>query len=143
MSGSRILRRTGVVLVALGMLAATAGCLVDENTFIDRTNATRAGRGLAPLTPNLALWLKAGGWSLKMAADGKLSHSALAADNPLPWKQLGENVAHAATLDQAYQLFLDSKEHLDNIVHPQFNYIGVGIVKQDGTYWVTQEFMYL
>lgn len=138
----RIGTRLGLVLVAGAVLLGTTACDFKEQQFIDWTNATRTESHAAPLQMNLALWMKAGGWSAKMAADHRLSHSVLTDQNPYTnWKSLGENVARANSLEVAYAALKASPGHLQNIVNPGFNQIGVGIYFDGTDYWVTQEFM--
>jgi len=63
------------------------------------TNQVRADNGVGRLDTNLALWLKAGAWSVKMAGDHKLSHSTLADGNPYRWTMLAENVGRGGSIE--------------------------------------------
>jgi uncharacterized protein YkwD len=53
----------------------------------------------------------------------------------------GENVAHAANLRRAHRALWSSPSHRDNMLHPRFDVVGIGIAEdEDGTVWVCQVF---
>jgi uncharacterized protein YkwD len=57
--------------------------------------------------------------------------------------EIGENVAVSDTFDAAFihQGFMDSPEHRDNILNPQYDRVGIGVVySRDREYFVTQDF---
>jgi hypothetical protein len=55
--------------------------------------------------------------------------------------QVGENVAHAANLVLAHRALWGSPSHRDNILHPRFDRVGIGVsADADGSVWVTQLF---
>ena len=76
-----------------------------------------------------------------MATQGNLYHTTLrdgVTGNP---HKMGENVAYAGSIDQAFQALLNSAPHYANIVDGSFNRVGVGIVVgSDGRVWVTMDF---
>ena len=76
-----------------------------------------------------------------MAAQNQLFHTTLRdgiTGNP---HKMGENVAYAGSIDQAFQALLNSAPHYANIVDGSFNRVGVGIfVGSDGRVWVTMDF---
>jgi len=135
--------RLGLVLAAGAVVLASAACNVDEHLVMDKTNQTRAENGRGALQMNVALWMKAGGWSIKMANDGRLSHSTLADGNPYKWSMLGENVGTGGSIDAIYGALVRSPGHFSNIVNSNFTHTGVGIYFDGRNYWVTQEFMAL
>lgn len=52
-----------------------------------------------------------------------------------------ENIAKAATLQRAHELFMGSAGHRDNILNPRHDAIGIGIVEVQGGVIVTQLFL--
>lgn len=132
-------------LTAIGMvlLLATTGCSGEENGLVERTNAARASAGRSPVQANLTLWFLAGAQSIRMADEGRISHSDLGPGNNYPWRALAENVGRGASPDQVFDALMGSSGHRNNILYPNFNYIGVGVVNRSGTYWITQQFMWL
>jgi uncharacterized protein YkwD len=52
-----------------------------------------------------------------------------------------ENIARAATVRRAHQLFMDSKPHRANIMDPQHDSFGVGVYKSMHGVVVTQLFL--
>jgi uncharacterized protein YkwD len=49
-----------------------------------------------------------------------------------------ENSGQNINLDAANKMFLDSPTHRANLLNPKFNAVGVGIVKDAETHWITQ-----
>jgi uncharacterized protein YkwD len=55
--------------------------------------------------------------------------------------QIGENVAHAANIVLAHRALWGSPSHRDNMLHPRFDRIGIGVTADvDGSVWVTEVF---
>jgi hypothetical protein len=55
--------------------------------------------------------------------------------------QVGENVAHAANVVLAHRALWSSPSHRDNLLHPRFDRVGVGVTADaDGSVWVTELF---
>jgi uncharacterized protein YkwD len=125
-------------LLALGLTACMS---TEESSVFLRINDVRAQNGQPALLPDGELVAKAQAHSAEMAAQGSLFHTTLRdgiSGNP---RRMGENVAYAGSIDQAFQALLDSAPHLANIVDGTFNRVGVGIVTgSDGRVWVTMVF---
>jgi uncharacterized protein YkwD len=133
---------------ALGALAATVALLAaacgPEQQMSDLINQARASYGLAAYQQNMSLHSKASAWSVKMAQDGRLSHSNLAEGNPYAWRRLGENVGYGADVTTIHNALMNSSGHRANILDRGFQYYAVGIYTDGaGRLWVTQEFMQL
>jgi hypothetical protein len=55
--------------------------------------------------------------------------------------QVGENVAHAANIVLAHRALWSSPSHRDNMLHPRFDRLGIGVTTDvDGSVWVTELF---
>ncbi len=131
----------GLVLGGLLLLGLTACMSTEESSVFLRINDLRAKSGQPALLPDSELVAKAQAQSAAMAAQGTLFHSTLrdgVSGNP---RRMGENVAYAGTVDQAFQALLNSPPHLANMVDGTFNRVGVGVFTgSDGRIWVTMVF---
>jgi len=123
--------------------AAQADTVSDEAAFVVKINELRAGKGLAPLQVNANLVEKARAWSAGMAAAGKIWHSTLSDGVTENWKKLGENVGMGGSVDGLHRAFVNSPHHYENLVDPAFGHVGIGIVMNGSTIYVTQVFMQL
>jgi uncharacterized protein YkwD len=137
-------RRPVVVAATLVALLLVASQPADasravEREFAQMVNDTRAVALKSSLQVNEQLVRRARRHSKQMARRGELFHSNL---DPLLGngrRSVGENVAYAGSLDSALDAFLDSPPHLANILG-DFDETGVGIMRRDGVYWITQIF---
>jgi hypothetical protein len=59
------------------------------------------------------------------------------------WRKLGENVGCGdVSVEVLHQKFMDSPAHRANIMDPEFDSIGIGVVYDSaGMMWVTEQFM--
>lgn len=128
---------------ALYPASAQANTVSDEAAFVAKVNELRAGKGLAPLQVNANLTEKARAWSAGMAAAGKIWHSTLSDGVTENWKKLGENVGMGGSVDGLHRAFVNSPLHYDNLVDPAFSHVGIGIVMNGSTIYVSQVFMQL
>ena len=144
-SGRR--RRRGPLLllaatVLVLSLAATSCVSADQTTVFNQVNNSRTTRGWRAMSMNQWMADFAQNWAERMAATCTLRHSAnYATANPYPWRRLAENVGSGPSLASAHRAFLNSPSHKANIVDPDFNYLGTGVAKGCGHYWVVHEFM--
>lgn len=138
-------RRLSVgALVVAAMALALSACTDQE--LINQMNGSRASAGLRPLVPNATLTFKAAGWSQYMANVNQLVHSNLADGNNYQWRSLAENIGSfpdTFSMGAVNNTFMNSAPHRANILNGAFNYVGAGIVFQNGRMWVTEEFMQL
>src|SRR5436853_490936 len=123
--------------------AAQADTVGDEATFVVKINDLRAGLGLAPLQVNANLVAKARACSAGMAAAGKIWHSTLSDGITEDWKKLGENVGVGGSIARLHAEFVASPHHHENLVDPAFGYVGIGVVMNGDTIYVTEVFMQL
>jgi hypothetical protein len=130
-------------LSSLFPAAAHADTAVDEGAFVAKINGLRGSLGLAPLQVNGNLTAKARAWSAGMAAAGKIWHSTLSDGITEDWMKLGENVGMGGSVDALHKAFVNSPHHYENLVDPAFGYVGIGIVMNGSTIYVTEEFMQL
>jgi hypothetical protein len=55
----------------------------------------------------------------------------------------GENVAYDSTVEGAHEGFMHSPPHRANILSPNYDAVGVGVIFRDDVYYVTQDFAHL
>jgi uncharacterized protein YkwD len=140
-------RRTQVAVAALALffllIAPAAQAQGDiEQCFVDKTNAERAALGLGQLAVNQDLVAMARRHSQRMAEAGTIFHNTnLAAEGPKGWKLLGENVGLGPSCDSLHRAFMNSEHHRDNIVEPRYNFVGMGVVVNGSSVYITEQFM--
>ena len=145
---------SGLTVVATSVFRAEpaqADTISDEAQFVKRINEDRVAGGLKELTVHVALVDAGRGWATKMrdVSLGANVDDCIISHNPnlrnavnAPWRKLGENVGcgdtDAGTLHEA---FMNSPKHRENIMDPTFDSVGIGIVMDGDTMFVTEQFM--
>ena len=134
---------TGVLVpVAVAPAGAATDARVAESAFVAKINALRASKGLGQLRVDGELTAIARRWAASMAAKGNIAHNPsfsqwVTAD----WVKLGENVGMGPTVDQLHRAFVASPTHYKNLVDPDFQLVGVGVVvASDGTLFTAHQF---
>jgi uncharacterized protein YkwD len=117
----------------------------DESAFVSRINSLRASKGLSQLQVYGELTSVARNWTERMVGAGQISHNPnLGNEVTANWTKLGENVGVGSDVDGLMQAFINSPAHYRNLVDPDFNYVGVGVViSSDGRMYTTHNFMKL
>jgi uncharacterized protein YkwD len=131
-----------LVLFAQGLAADRASASSDHRRrdhMLSLTNDDRVERDKAALALNGALSRYAKRHSRQMAAKGYLFHTP---DLPaklkgLDWSIGGENVGVGSTLDGLESAFMQSTPHRKNILRKAFDHTAIGIVRSNGSFWVT------
>jgi hypothetical protein len=136
------------VLAGLGLQGATAAHAdtgSEEAQFLDLTNQLRSSLGLRTLAPNAELINIARSWSAQMAGAGAISHNPSFPNQvTAKWTRLGENVGTGPLVDVIQTAFINSPHHYENLVQPDYNYVGIGVVHgSNGAIYVTVDFMTL
>jgi hypothetical protein len=138
------------VAVALATLGAAVPAHADpagdaEARFVAKINALRAEKGVQPLVVDAELTGIGRRWAAHMAEAGQISHNPdYAAQVHQDWGKLGENVGMGPDVDTLFDAFVRSAGHYRNLVDPDFNRIGVGVViAPDGTMFTAHQFMML
>jgi len=146
-ANSRCARTAAGFLLVLALLAsgiatdhARAAASSDRREqMLSLTNEDRAEHGKKVLALNAKLSRYATKHSRAMAAAGYLFHSEDLADelDGLDWSMGGENVGVGSSLTDLQDAFMASKPHRHNILRKRYDHAAIGIVKSDGTFWVT------
>jgi hypothetical protein len=111
-----------------------------ESAFVARVNAARSAVGLGALTVRTDLVDVARRHSADMAAQQRLYHNPALSSEVTGWQRVGENVGTGADVASVHDAFMHSQVHRDDILSPYFTEIGVGVVWDGSTLWVTQVF---
>ena len=126
-----------------------AAILAAEAEMARLVNELRESLGVAPLAYNRALASVARRWSQTMRDDDNFIHNPYFTHQyPPGWQQAAENIAWTpgpSILENTrttFALLKNSPSHYANMVHPDFNQIGVGIAIDEHRLWVTQNFAY-
>jgi len=128
---------TGAVSVA-GAPAVQAGSS-DAAYLVERINAVRDERGLAPLQVRNDLSRHARQHSGSMSRRRTLFHTA-SFRVVCCWSSIAENVAAAGTARGVHRALMGSAPHRANILDPDLRGIGIGVERDGGKLWVTQVF---
>lgn len=134
-----------VTAVSRPIQPAAAEELTDEAHFVGLINELRAEEGLAPLSINAELTRESRQWAVQLRSNNELSHAAdLSVGVTTVWLKLGENVGVGPIdrIDDLFDAFVASPDHLANLLDPSFEAVGVGVVYDDeGRMWTTHRFM--
>lgn len=124
-------------------------CGDDFETLLYRlTNCERRARGLEPLQCDERLVWASRAHSKDMRDRDYFDHQTpegraagdRMTDFGIQWRMSAENIAIAPTMALAHSGWMESEGHRRNILRPQAEYMGVGIVKADGGYVMTTLF---
>lgn len=133
-----------------GAARAAVDTSLEEARMLELVNQARNGAGLPSLTVDPRLTDLARRYSREMVDYGFFGHESpvsgglqqrISASGITGWSLAGENLAKAPSTETAFQALMNSPSHRQNILRPEFNCIGIGVVEgRDGLY-ITQEFM--
>jgi hypothetical protein len=145
--------RTLVLIAAMSAACAPVlqGQQFDEQVerlVLRQLNQSREQAGLAPLkvSPELVQAARQHSWA--MAQQHKLSHQ-LPGEPQLQDRlgatgvhffRSGENVGFNTQPDLIHDGFMHSPPHRQNLLTPEYNSVGIGIVEKGDGYWVTEDF---
>ena len=135
-------------LVFLITLPAYAGPSRREQQLLDLVNHEREKAGLNKLEWNDQLAEAALAHSKLLAENRDLSHQfpgepivqERVGDTRLRFNAVAENVAAAPDVDTAHTALMKSPGHRANILHQDYNAIGISIVERDHELFITQDF---
>lgn len=124
-----------------------------EKELLSLINTERKKRNLTILISSPELTQLAREHSQDMAAQKKLSHTSSSGKTlRIRYRQAGiyfaeggENIAFSETFrpDFIHQSLMESPKHRNNILAPEFNKVGIGVIyKEAHGYYVTQDFTY-
>jgi hypothetical protein len=125
---------------ALASVAPDARDGPSESDFVARVNAARSAAGLGAVAVRNDLVDVARRHSTDMATQRRLYHNPSLASEVTGWQRVGENVGTGSDVASVHDAFMHSQVHRDEILSPYFTEIGVGVVWDGSTLWVTEVF---
>jgi hypothetical protein len=119
-----------------------------ESWMVGAVNSERAKAGLPALEVDARLTDIARKHSVRMSQEGELSHQFTGepvvrdrvSSTGMRFNFSGENVAYDSKVESAFSGLMLSPKHHENIMKPEYNAIGIGIVRKGARYYVTQDF---
>jgi uncharacterized protein YkwD len=135
-------------LVFLGNIPAHAGPSQREQQLFDLVNHEREKAGLNKLEWNYQLAQAALAHSKLLAENRDLSHQfsgeptfqERVGATHLRFNSVAENVAEAPDVGSAHTALMKSPGHRANILHRDYNALGISIVERDHVLFITQDF---
>jgi len=150
---SEALAWIGCVLLAALLLATSAYPQEDfdtaaEQQLLSLINQERAKEGLPPLQLDERLTRAARRHTQLMVRNDSLSHQLdgeeslqlRLSDQNVRCDHDGENIALDSDVAVAHVMLMQSPHHRDNILSPQFNAVGIGILKSVDLFYITEDF---
>jgi uncharacterized protein YkwD len=119
-----------------------------EKQLVELINQERSKQRLQPLAVDPRLTHAAHKHTQLLVAHKTVSHQfegeppldvRLANEN-LPSDQLGENTAVDRDLPSAHKGLMDDPDHRDNILNPNYDAVGVAVIRRGGQLYVTEDF---
>lgn len=115
----------------------TAQNLVYE--MLSLINEARTANGLFPLSVNDLLQATAKAKAIDMVENNYFSHESQTYGSPfnmmknagILYKTAGENIAGNTSIKDAFDSWMSSPSHKENILSNAYNYVGIGIEKSD------------
>ena len=119
-----------------------------EREIVRLVNQERTSRGLQPLAVDDRLLAAARVHSQLMAKYGDVGHvvngektvEVRLGETGIHQSRLGENVAMTEDAASAHDALMHSPGHRANILKPEYNAVGIGVVRAGDSIFVTQDF---
>jgi len=135
-------------LFAIGTAHAQNDPSDQAHRIFELTNQDRIARGLPPLRWDQSLASAAQSHAQWMVSEGELSHQypgeaslmARAAHAGAHFQAVAENIATGWSAEAIETEWMHSPSHRTNILDPQMNDIGVGVVAHNGTLYAVEDF---
>ncbi len=108
----------------------------DEQKMLEMVNAERKKAGVEPLEIDMRLVEISRKKSSDMIDKKYFGHTSptygtpfdALKNNGISYRYAGENIAGALTVEQAHKALMQSPGHRANILNPNYNFIGIGII---------------
>ncbi len=129
---------------------APAGLTADEAALYDLINSARADNNVTPVSINMNAVQAARSKAQDMISNNYFGHMSPTYGSPgqmlnrfgVYFRSAGENIAKVATVYKAHVNFLTStRGHRENMLNPNFNQVGVGVIRHNGYVVVVEEFV--
>jgi uncharacterized protein YkwD len=147
----RARRTICLILLAAALTAVVPGTSAQAATrakvwaakFLSFTNDYRTAHGVHRVSGNFDLRMVALHHSRTMAKSRTLFHTYDLASKVQSWHATiwGENIGVSTRLRRMFKGFCKSAPHRQNLLNPRFHILGTGVVRANGGYWVTMDFV--
>ena len=125
--------------------------LAAEKRIFEEINSERVSHGLSALQWDEHAANAARAHAQLLVENDKLSHQ-FPGESSLP-ERLGatgarftvsaENVARTGFIEDVHPALMGSSGHRANILNSSYNAVGIGVIEEKGTFYVTQDFIFL
>jgi uncharacterized protein YkwD len=127
----------------------TTGLTPAEATLVDLINEDRADYGVSAVTVNLTATQAATAKAQDMITNDYFGHDSPTYGMPsqmltkfgVNYTVTGENIAEVANVVVANSDFMSDSEHSAIILDPSFTQVGVGVIPDNGSEVVVEEFI--
>ncbi|MCG8402421.1 MAG: CAP domain-containing protein [Firmicutes bacterium] len=124
------------------------GMTASEQNLFNLVNRERAKAGLSPLKFDASLLKLARVKAQDMVDNNYFSHNSPTYGSPfdmmrsagIRYVYAGENLAMAPTVERAHRALMKSKGHRANILHDDFDRVGIGVATKSGNKYFVQMF---
>jgi len=122
-----------------------------EQRLFSLINQERIKEGLAPLKLDERLTRAARKHTQRMIQNDALSHQfdgeeslqLRVSEENVRCDRDGENIALDSDIEVAHVMLMQSPPHRANILSPQFNAVGIGVLKTDELFYITEDFAHV
>ena len=122
-----------------------------EQRLFSLINQERVKQGFAPLKLDERLAQAARKHTQRMIQNDTLSHQLdgeeslqlRVTDENVRCDRDGENIALDSDIEVAHVMLMQSPPHRANILSPQFNAVGIGVLKTDDLFYITEDFAHV
>lgn len=126
-----------------------AGLSAQEQQLVNLINSERVKAGLSPLTVDIKLAQVARTKAQDMIDNNYFSHTSPTYGSPfdmmksfgITFKSAGENIAINSSVQKAHVAFMNSEGHRANILNSSFTHVGIGIVSNRGSLYISEMFI--
>ena len=131
---------TGVVSEWIGQEARYSAA--DTKRFVELVNDLRRGRGLQPVRLHTTLTMVSRDWAINLTSVGISHNPHYKSQSPGGWRTIGEVVAWSTvpTVDEMFNLWVNSPGHLEVMVHPSMNTVGFGMWRGNNSNYAVSVF---
>ena len=110
-----------------------------EKCFMNKINRRRQNNGKGKLRTDKQLGYVARRHARTMARSGSMFHDADIGSKVTRWRTIAQNTGKGPACAKMFKMFWRSSAHRANILGP-YRFIGVGVEKRGGNYYVQQVF---
>jgi hypothetical protein len=124
---------SALIILLLGAPAARAAsgdAAYNNSKILEFMNAERQARGVRTVARDPALDRKAQEWAEKLAAEGRMYHSASYAGMSVGYRSAAQNLAYyddSLSAARAHNMWMASGVHRKNLLDPDFSHVGIAM----------------